>query len=161
MNKIHHNRKNTGTLCKAKYLNSDQLDAEIRSGSLLIFNNNTIDMEIVKQYYGHLYIRLCRGCVGFRMIESSFNVVDPCTFIVNAYRNPSRQSQAMMSDSIYIKEIIDRQIEFIRVQKSPDYCEIQWIIENTMSQLTSSINPIIEDDEIWYGYFYKPPVAGA
>lgn len=32
--------------------------------------------------------------------------------------------------------------------------KLDWIIENPMTQLTSSVNPIIEDDAIWYGEYY-------
>lgn len=36
---------------------------------------------------------------------------------------------------------------------------LKWVTKNPGSQLTSSVNPIIEDPEAWYGKYYQPTLA--
>lgn len=70
---------------------------------------------------------------------------------------------ANRNDKEWIKKVVDEQREFIynRVEmlKKND-TGISWITDNPGTQLTSSYNPIIEDEGEWYGKFYLDPGVG-
>ena len=56
-----------------------------------------------------------------------------------------------------LQQELEKRRVFIKESLSGDGKKIEWIKENPGTQLTSSINPIIEDEWMWYGLqFYKP-----
>jgi len=54
-----------------------------------------------------------------------------------------------------IESILNKEYNFISYKLDNYVHQINWIRDNPTTQLTSSINPIIEDKSVWYGDYYK------
>lgn len=77
--------------------------------------------------------------------------VEPVSSIVKRIFIDGEDANAVLDD------VTDRQLTHVLhvlQQEATVHREIPWITENPGTQLTSSINPIIEEPEKWYGAYY-------
>ena len=137
------------------YLNhvSNELEALLdKNGNLDNWNKITFDNKILKYdfvlyVYNGLHKNMKKGYLNITNIKKYFNVVSLDKFLsIYAEENSEKKLQ----------ELFDLQIEEIkRNLKKIENVDLVWKIENPGTQLTSSFNPIIEDDKLWYGKFFK------
>lgn len=117
----------------------------------LQFKNNIIKYNFVEKMYKVFYKQLSEGSIPINIINNYFNVIDAKQFVNDIYL--SNKSKQEVKNNI--SEIILKQKVWIRDQINKAYDgNLKWMIDNPTTQLSSSFNPIIEDDKVWYGNFY-------
>jgi hypothetical protein len=93
-------------------------------------NNKNIDVNLIKKYI--------TGDTVENIVSNMFN--------------------KEIDTKIYFNELIEKQkksaLRKLDKLLAKDHSKINWIIENPGTQLTSSFNPIIEDESEWYGKKY-------
>lgn len=109
------------------------------------FNSCILQYEYVENIYDSLLKDVKNNTINIKKISRYFNIISAEKFITN-----------VLSKEINIEDLFEKQKEWVKTQLSEIInIDIKWITENPSSQLTSSINPIIEDNKLWYGSFYN------
>jgi hypothetical protein len=110
-----------------------------------------IEFAYVEKIYNKLIDRLNDDKISISTIKKFISVIPYTEFVKNVY----------LSDL----DILGRRqkiCEYIKMQKDKLKSDLQeknvlglnWIVENPTTQLTSSVNPIIEEKGLWYGDYF-------
>lgn len=132
-----------------EFKNNDFLKFQyFKNQQFLKFNfENTLKISDIDTIYDILYQSMCNNIPSIKIISRYFNIKLQ-DFYDKVYNNN-------ILDEQNLKDIIEEQkISVKNKLYNDDNYKINWITENPMAQLTSSINPIIETNEKWYGVYY-------
>jgi hypothetical protein len=116
----------------------------------LTFPRQVLNYQFIERFYEGIKSRLNAQEIYVSQIKKYFNdkYVNYEELLLNVFRLPK------LERSTYIKSIIETQKDVVRSLLSTTCPALKWITENPGSQLTSSFNPIIDDDRKWYGEYY-------
>jgi hypothetical protein len=115
------------------------------------FNGLPVEFDFIEKLYNGMMNNLISQKINLETIRKFINVVDIKTFVNDVYLSnlTSTDKKAKISN------IINQQKQWFKTQLDEfKICSIEWIVENPMTQLTSSINPIIGELNDWYGACY-------
>ena len=126
---------------------------EVVYQNILEFNEAVIRYGYVEWFYNSLMTKLLKKTIDISMVLKYINVVDAKKFINDVYLS----ELASDKKSELIKTVINKQKEKVKKELNEinTTYRIKWITKNPTTQLTSSINPIIEDPKKWYGDYYR------
>ena len=118
----------------------------------LDFNRQIIDLAFIEWNYNHLMELLCFDNISIEKIKKYINVVDVKDFVLQIYLSNLSKTDKESK----IGDLINKQKNKVKHDLSnlENKFVLNWITENPTTQLTSSINPIIEDKSLWYGIYY-------
>jgi hypothetical protein len=119
----------------------------------LNFNKQFVDVAFIEWNYNKLMMDILNNDkILIDKIRKYINVVDVKEFVNEIYLSDlSKDIRASK-----ISDVINRQKNKVK----QDFASLEtkfalnWITETPSTQLTSSINPIIEDNSQWYGEYY-------
>lgn len=117
----------------------------------LNFNKPVVEYDFIERTYNNLAIKLNIENILMEKIRKYINVVDNKDFVQSVYINTTNGAERKQK----IISIIE--LQKLKLKKSLNQAiniKINWITENPTTQLTSSINPIIDDTKQWYGNQY-------
>lgn len=118
----------------------------------LNFNKQLIDVAFIEWNYNKLTKILDDDKIYTDKIKKYINVIDFKQFINDVYL--SDLSKGAKTAKIY--DIISKQKNKIKqdLANLETKFDLNWIIENPTTQLTSSVNPIVENASNWYGEYF-------
>jgi len=121
--------------------------------NLDIMNNEPrISKSLITEFYEKLRKGLNDRKIDTKMIRE-YITIEPIMDVMAKLFDPK-------IDVVEYKDnLILRQIDFALSKLSAvlerDHSKINWLVSNPSTQLTSSYNPIIEDESKWYGELYR------
>lgn len=114
----------------------------------LEFTSCVLQYEYAEKIYDTLLKDMKKNKIDLSKIRRYMNIENPEDIIIKAYFKENKKE--------YLEDLIQKQKNWIKDQLTEiTSVEVKWITENPTSQLTSSINPIIEENEKWYGKYFK------
>ena len=119
----------------------------------ITFNNNFINPKMLETLYNTLAKEFFDN-INLKKISNYISIVKAEKFISDVYINTKTNDEKNSKITYYIEEQKKNIKNFIEEIK----CELKWITKNPTTQLTSSCNPIIEDESKWYGKYYNNDV---
>jgi hypothetical protein len=110
----------------------------------LKFDIPVLSPEFIVRFYNKLFKDYQQNKLSFKKIVSSFSVANSKTIVTSLLTD---------TDHKYMKSLVDKQKDhfFKLLDDVNKNFSVVWITENPTTQLTSSFNPIIEDQRLWYG----------
>lgn len=109
-----------------------------------------LNKGIIINYYDNIRTKLNNKKIDVNLIKQNFTV-EEYTVIIENICNSEIDSKE------YLDDLVDRQKKFAIKKLSKilnGNHQIVWLTENPGTQLTSSFNPIFEDEKKWYGKKY-------
>jgi hypothetical protein len=120
----------------------------------LDFSANLINNNCIENIYESLCSKLTNNIIEIKQIEKYITVISPkeLTEVNKIFFTDNKCNKTEI-----IKQIILDQKKFIKnvLEKTEFNVKIKWMIKNSSSQHTASFNPIIEDNKLWYGEYFK------
>lgn len=111
------------------------------------FNNTIFPYDFVVSLYDKLAREIRNGKLMFMKLRKYINVVPAEKFGELAFQKDGiKQMLAIIEEQ---QKIISQKC------KNTEVLTIKWNKTDPMTQLTSSFNPVIEDDSKWYGEYYN------
>lgn len=102
-------------------------------------------------FYDEIRDKLSKKNIDVNLIKKYISVEKIENIVVNMFNEK-------IDTNTYFDELIEKQknLALLKLDKllTRDHSIINWMIENPGTQLTSSFNPIIEDESKWYGGVY-------
>jgi hypothetical protein len=122
------------------------------TGWTLDFNSNFLKYGFVEYVYNRLQDNLSDNVIKLDLINKYFNIIKSEEFINNIYL--SNLPEGVREKKL--QEIFKLQKTWIKnkLNDGKETKNIKWVTENPTTQLTSSFNPIIEDNKLWYGDYF-------
>lgn len=120
----------------------------------LDFSANLINNNYIENIYDSLCSKLTNNIIEIKQIEKYITVISPkeLTEVNKIFFTDNKCNK-----TVIIKQIFLDQKKFIKnvLEKTEFNVKIKWMIKNSSSQHTASFNPIIEDNKLWYGEYFK------
>ena len=117
----------------------------------ILANPPRINKGSIVTFYDNLREKLSKKNIDVNLIKR-FITVEPVETVI------SKMFDKNINTKTYFDELMERQKSLadqkLNVMLKQDHSKIQWITENPGTQLTSSFNPIIEQESLWYGNRY-------
>jgi hypothetical protein len=118
----------------------------------LSFNKNIIDMAFIEWNYNNLISNLMNDNIPVSTVKKYFNIINVRDFVNDVYLSELGQ----VDKEKKISNLINQQKNKVKqdIANLQNNFGLNWITKNPTTQLTSSINPILEDKSMWYGEIY-------
>lgn len=125
--------------------------SETGDNSNFMYSPPRINKGNIISFYDKLRSKLNKKMINTKLIKKYINVVPLETIVV-------KMLDKEVDTNKYLDTLINEQkkkaIEKLEVVLNKDHSKIPWIIKNPGTQLSGSFNPIIENEEKWYGPYY-------
>ena len=110
-----------------------------------------LDKGIIIKFYDNLREKINGKNIDITLLNQYFTVETTKNIVGNIFNKKKNTKE-------YLDELVEKQKQdaFKKLRKllKQDHTQIKWLKENPGTQLTSSFNPIIEDEKEWYGKRY-------
>lgn len=119
----------------------------------LNFSGKIFNWGCVEYIYNNLQKNLNSSAINIRDLQKYFNVFDDLKEFVNDLylSNKTFEEKQKVLDDLISKQVKALHKAVDDLEKS----SLNWITENPTTQLTSSINPVLEEANEWYGDLYN------